>query len=370
VVAVLALAAAVPGTVLAAKAWQVSASPSTIYVSTSTAVRVTVTNTGDDKGGDEISCVRITVPSSFTISSVGVSSVHGQTSGAAYSAWVAVWTGGSTVAFKEPQDDYPLVGSTPPIDEAVFRITGTSTSLLAMSWTAEAFDHSDGKANTTACGSGSFTSKTLAFVVLPLPTPTPTPTPTPAPTPTPTPTPTAKPVPTPTTAPGVTPRPSATAPSGQTPAPGTTAGPSASPTLESPAPDSSLEPGASLEPTASPTPDPGSTPQPIDPGATVPPGGGPVAGGGGFAIGGSSPGSDDGSGDAEVPVQGIDGAVASVLAELPGGVAAFAGPALVLSVPGLLVILAVGAQAFGALAWLPIARRKLGGFGIRGSRSA
>jgi hypothetical protein len=51
---------------------------------------------------------------------------------------------------------------------------------------------------------------------------------------------------------------------------------------------------------------------------------------------------------------------------MPGGVIVFAGPALVLTVPGLLLIVAVAGQAFGALAWLSIARRKLGRFGLGG----
>jgi hypothetical protein len=43
-------------------------------------------------------------------------------------------------------------------------------------------------------------------------------------------------------------------------------------------------------------------------------------------------------------------------------------PSLILSVPGLLLVLAIGAQALGGLAWLPVARRRLGTFGLRGSR--
>jgi hypothetical protein len=43
-------------------------------------------------------------------------------------------------------------------------------------------------------------------------------------------------------------------------------------------------------------------------------------------------------------------------------------PALVLSVPGLLLVIAVLAQAAGALFWLPVAQRWLGGFGIRRRR--
>jgi hypothetical protein len=40
-------------------------------------------------------------------------------------------------------------------------------------------------------------------------------------------------------------------------------------------------------------------------------------------------------------------------------------PGLVLSVPGLLLVLAIAAQAAGALAWLPLVRRRIGGFGLR-----
>ena len=38
-------------------------------------------------------------------------------------------------------------------------------------------------------------------------------------------------------------------------------------------------------------------------------------------------------------------------------------PGLVMSVPGLLVVLAISAQALGGLAWLPVLRRKIGEFG-------
>ena len=45
-------------------------------------------------------------------------------------------------------------------------------------------------------------------------------------------------------------------------------------------------------------------------------------------------------------------------------------PSLILSVPGLLLVIAIGAQALGGLAWLPVARRKLGAFGLRSGRQA
>jgi hypothetical protein len=43
-------------------------------------------------------------------------------------------------------------------------------------------------------------------------------------------------------------------------------------------------------------------------------------------------------------------------------------PGLLLSVPGMLLVLAIAAQAIGALAWLPLVRRRIGGFGLRPSR--
>ena len=40
-------------------------------------------------------------------------------------------------------------------------------------------------------------------------------------------------------------------------------------------------------------------------------------------------------------------------------------PGLVLTLPGLLLLIAVGIQALGAMAWLPLVRRRIGGFGPR-----
>jgi hypothetical protein len=45
-------------------------------------------------------------------------------------------------------------------------------------------------------------------------------------------------------------------------------------------------------------------------------------------------------------------------------------PGLVLSLPGMLLVLAILAQAMGALAWLPLVRRRIGGFGFRSATSA
>jgi hypothetical protein len=241
-------------------------------------------------------------------------------------------------------------------------------------------------------------------VTAPAPTPTPTPAPTPAPTPVPTPAPT--PVPTPAPTPNPTPRPTPTLlPPTPTLLPPT-------PTLLPPTP-TLLPPTPTLPPTLLPTPtstpaatvQPGESSPPTTSGApaaggsagpTPPPGAGGSTGGGSFlgpggpgspagAAGGS--GGSGGSPDAGAgpdPLAGfavgradldsIDG-IGDVGVVGLGGLVVWAVPALVLSVPGLLLVLAVLAQAMGGLLWLPVARRWLGGFGIRrrhgtGARSA
>ena len=78
----------------------------------------------------------------------------------------------------------------------------------------------------------------------------------------------------------------------------------------------------------------------------------------------------DQAGGAAPPVGGLGGAVSAALDSLPGGLAVWAFPAFVMSVPGLLLILAIGAQALGALAWLPLVRRRLGGFELSRRRHA
>jgi len=59
--------------------------------------------------------------------------------------------------------------------------------------------------------------------------------------------------------------------------------------------------------------------------------------------------------DLEVTASGIGGM----------GVLLWAVPAAVLGIPGFLVILVVLLQAGGGLIWLPVARRRIGGFGRR-----
>jgi hypothetical protein len=67
-------------------------------------------------------------------------------------------------------------------------------------------------------------------------------------------------------------------------------------------------------------------------------------------------------------IQGLDGALVSMLQALPGGLLVWGYPAVALGVSGLLLIAAVTAQAMGASAWLPIVRRGLAGIGVRRRR--
>ena len=219
----------------------------------------------------------------------------------------------------------------------------------------------------------------------PTPTPPPTPPPTPAPTPPPTPAPTAPPTPRPTP----TPRPLPSLPLPTLPLPTLPLPTLPLPTLPLPSiplPSISIPPlpGASATPT--PTIGPGGSPAP---GATATPGsssganpsppssapgapgggGNPPAGGAGPGSGGVTPGDERGFTVGFSGLGPIDGLVDIDVVGFDA-LLEWAVPALVLSVPGLLLLIAVLAQTAGGLLWLPMVRRWLGGFGLRKRRSA
>ena len=126
-----------PTAVLAARAWTLAASPTGIQAGVQTAITLTVQNVGGNGGGDEITCVMVDVPSSFSMSSFGVISVKGVTSAATH-GWQAYSSssGGTTrIAFKNPPDKNPLVGL-PTGDSAIFRISGTASTAGTLSWTS------------------------------------------------------------------------------------------------------------------------------------------------------------------------------------------------------------------------------------------
>jgi hypothetical protein len=111
----------------------------------------------------------------------------------------------------------------------------------------------------------------------------------------------------------------------------------------------------------------------LAPGATIAPGStgssSPPPAVGGSSGGGDPPGSafsiaGPGSGTAATDAATF-GDTLTEFTTLFGRAFDWAVPGLVLSVPGLLLILAVAAQTIGALAWLPLVRRRIGGFGLR-----
>ena len=220
-------------------------------------------------------------------------------------------------------------------------------------------------------------SSALATVSIQVTAPTPTPTPTPRPTPVPTPTPTPAPTPTPIVIPPIPtptlpPIPSIPIPVPSvlpvlSPIPLPVPSPTATPRpVASPTP--SPTPGATSGPAASSSRSPGSS-SGSSPSSTADPAQGTTGPG---TIGPGADGSGSGtSGSARRAVAGLSVGAGDVapfgLADL--GLGPFDGldwaiPALAMTVPGLLLILAVLAQLTAGALWLPVVRRRLGSFGI------
>jgi hypothetical protein len=392
ILAVAALAA-FPQVALAARLWTFSGSPLALSVGVATAITIDVQNIGGSGGGDEIGCVQVDVPSSMSVGSIGIVSVKGDASAPGWTAMTSAISGGVRATFKNPADNNVLVGL-PVGDRATFRITATPTAVGTVTLTGHAYDKA-GAAGDPKCGSGIFPTAgitlSVALPALPTPTPAPTPvpTPTPAPTPAPTPSPAQTPTPTPTPKPTATPLPTLPLPTLPLPTPSVTVSPLP---LSTPRPTPTATPGATQSPTstaATPSPRassapgalpsdaPPGTPGPSgDPGSVRPGSAGAAPGGGGLPGGpaGASSGSGGGAGaDGGAPVFSVDGAGAGgrgggipvVGAEMVGfDTIDWAVPALTLTVPGLLLMLAVIAQLSAGAVWLPIARRWMGAFGV------
>ena len=205
---------------------------------------------------------------------------------------------------------------------------------------------------------------TVTITVGPAPTPKPTASPTPGPTSTPAPTGTPRPTATPPARPTPTPTPRPT----PTPTPRPTATPPPSPT-PTPIPTGTAAPVPTATPTPSATPSTGPTPTESAP---------PVGAGVGASAGTGGPG-DSGAPTAGGPVASAPIAVVPkadpfVLtaasdpdtiqlddANVTFGNVEWAVPALVLTVPGLLLIIAVLTQLFAGALLVPVARRWLDG---------
>jgi hypothetical protein len=349
--------------------WTISASPTTVQAGEPTTVKFTVTNKGAILDND-IGCLEVSIPGSFEVLNTGVVDTP---SGKSWDAGDSGGSGSGRVArFRAESDSDALEGGLLAGDEsAVLSVRVDAGSAGSSTWAAHAWSDRD-------CDGGLFAAKSISITVSPVPTPNPSPTPNPTPTPKPTPAPTPTPRPTPspllptlpplpsllpTRPPTATPRPDAS----PTPIPRPTSTPDAS---DQPAPsDRPSTPSAS--PTAAATPPPGSgsaTPAPSDdPDSDALP---PVT------AGGSGPG-DAGPGSRLRIGRDPDGGVGTgpeidvSFAAMEGlGNFSWAVPSLVLAVPGLLLVLAVLAQAVGGVLWLPVIRRRIGSFGVGGRRRA
>jgi hypothetical protein len=299
---------AVPGLAAAAQDWSVDADRASVPKNDSTAVRLTFT------AHDRVGCVRVLVPNSYNIGSAAVvSASHG-----------ANWStsiGGSSTHWVTAKAVNNGNDSLEAGDQLVLRITVSGTASGRADWRAWAYDKRD-------CDDEVGQSNGITMTVsgaAPTPHPTPKPSPKPKPKPKPTPTPHA------TAAPTAAPRVNATPRPESTPKP--TAKPVTPPRVQ-----------ATLAPTLAPVAIVRST--------TPPPSGG------------------EGSGALpkdfySIPLEdgrNFGGLALELLAAL--GVFDWAVPGAILTVPGLLLIVIIGAQTFGAFAWLPIIRRKLRGTGV------
>lgn len=215
-------------------------------------------------------------------------------------------------------------------------------------WTVSGFDNN-------GCGGGPDEQRSIPMSIRPAaPTPAPTPVPTAAPTPPPTPKPVvATPRPTPTPAP-----PGPGGPQGPDPQPSSMSAPSqqpgASPGSPSPSPSETERPDAPVAPTDGRPPGPDYGPRMIDsvgatPGMTTRL---PADGGQRLTV----PASDQAS-DSPLQTQ-ITSSVLSAMGMLDNTFEWFV-PGVTVGVPGMLILLVLGAQVMGGFIWLPAVRRTL-----------
>jgi hypothetical protein len=334
------------GAVVAADGWTLTMDPDSVKPDVVTTVTLRATDTG---GSSDTGCIYVVIPDTFVVEEPEVLDYSGPTT---WAAKIKTAGAGTTVQIRNSDGNGKLKQG----DWVRFQVNVTGTDPGTYVWTANASQGNDCKDPTLASIG---LSVTVAAPAPPKPTAAPTPTVTPTPKPAATATPTAgstaRPTanPTPRPSPGATsaptPPPSAGATTGPIPSAGTSAtplppgvSPTPTPTAIDPSPGASSPPGASPTPTsASPTASPAL--------------GVLVAGGG-----------DGGAGDPPVlSVPNLDGTSPTIELDglfLSSSFSAFAWvvPGFLLGLPGLLVLLVVGAQAIGAAVFIPITRRVLG----------
>jgi hypothetical protein len=329
--------------------WTIAWAPSAIAAGVPTNIALTATNIS---GGSSLGCVRLQLPGAFGVGVVAVDAVQPA------HAWTAdppfAGSAGSTIVQVHAQTEGDILKGDG--DTVAFHLAVTGTAPGTYVWPAESRDHAN-------CTSGIDTDSVTISVFGPTSKPTPTPRPTPTPTPRPTPTPTPRPTPTPAPTPTPTPTPTqrATPPPSPTPAPTSPPGHTSPPSSVGPA---SPTPGSlpSITPSSAAPTAPAPTPA-----ASADAGLPPIAGSGdGNAGGGSNGLPPDDVGQRPFAVANTSAATVfdpaltiSTLTRLDGIV--WAVPTLALTVPGVLLVLAVMAQIAAGAAWMPIVRRKLGG---------
>lgn len=316
------------GPVAAAKVWTVTASTMAVPKNVSTDVRLTITNLS----GPAIGCITVEIPTAQgSVSAVAVVSVS---RGLSWSAARSTSLPGIIASAGSSADR--LLGS-PEVDQLKLDVTVVGKTGPAWSWTASAFQ------NIGCTSKSAAVLIPMTIVAPPTLVPTDTPTPRPSPTSTPTPIPTLPPIPTSTPIVSLPPLPS----------PDLTPTPTPSPSTR---PESTPTPRPTPTTTAGPTPTPGGQ------------GGGGSPGTGGAGAGGSGgPGSSPGPIRRRLDVPAADPGPSRPFdtGGVPGfGVFDWAVPGVILTGPGLLLIVLILAQAMGALAWLPVVRRKIGAFGL------
>ncbi len=332
VLAVAVFAAAPIHATAAPPPWTITRTPGFIDNGAKTAIKVTFSNRGGPAGDDPLGCVTIAIPPQFAVSSVIVTAEPAGTD------WTASAAGGTvSIRASSPGDRLDPKAHNTSVSASI-SVTGSAVGTY--DWVADAWSSTD-------CG-GPFDAPVTLPVQIKPGTPTPTPSPTPTPTPTPPPTPTPQPTPTPTPEP--TPEPTPT-PARSTPTPTSGSGSGGGGSTSAP-----TQGGAAGS-------NPGSEPAGRSPAPST------IAGGGTGSIA-EPPGSDltiPGLGrgtdrDADQPLVDMTTAVFAPFGESLD----WAVPGLVFSVPGLLLIAAVFVQMIGAVAWLPVVRRKMGSFGLGG----
>jgi hypothetical protein len=311
--------------------WRATIAPSTLRDGRSSEVRLTVVTPGPEGERDAIECVTVDVPRSFAVQEVRAIALPHR-----LDAWVAaaeLQSDGSThVTFRQRHGEPK---GRDRAERATFGITVKPRDPGASTWRARAFNNEGCRENALEPIA---LTLTVAVASNPRPAETPAPRATKPPRPAPRPAETPAPRATKPPRPAETPAPRATKPPrpAETPAPASPGAQAALPADPSAPPTAIPNQGAvSLSEPDSGRPDP-ARPRRADR----------------IVVAGAGP-------DSGPPVHAEVALVGSFGAGLE-----FLVPSFAVSVPGLLILLAVGVQLAGGAAWLPVVRRRLGEFGL------